>query len=131
MSFSIQNSRTIMNNNIKILFKHKQSSLLNLSPIQYVPSQKWNCFGIVPFHGNIEFNSHSFDSISCQVVIHSNCQHVCRYNLWHIIIIPIWKQQNNYCVHEFVVITITYAVQMDLYTLYWFLCWHSLLWHVH
>ena len=35
----------------------------------YVPFQKWNCFGIVPFQANMQFNSHSFDSISCQFVI--------------------------------------------------------------
>ena len=31
--------------------------------------QKWDCFGIVPFQDNMQFNSHSFDSISCQFVI--------------------------------------------------------------
>ena len=31
--------------------------------------QKWNCFGIVPFQDNMQFNYHSFDSISCQFVI--------------------------------------------------------------
>ena len=35
----------------------------------YVPFQKWNCFGIVLFQANMQFNSHSFDSISCQFVI--------------------------------------------------------------
>ena len=35
----------------------------------YVRFRKWNCFGIVPFQGNVQFNSHSFDSISCQFVI--------------------------------------------------------------
>ena len=35
----------------------------------YVFFQKWNCFGIVPFQDNMQFNSHSFDSISCQFVI--------------------------------------------------------------
>ena len=35
----------------------------------YVPFQKRNSFGIVPFQANMQFNSHSFDSISCQFVI--------------------------------------------------------------
>ena len=59
MKFSpnrIHYSRTALSNNIKCY------------PIQYmyVPFQKWNCYGIVPF---LQFNSHSFDSISCQFII--------------------------------------------------------------
>ena len=53
------------------MFRYKQSALLNLYPIQYmyVFFFKWNSFGIVPFQDNMQFNSHSFDSISCQFVI--------------------------------------------------------------
>ena len=55
----IHYSRTVLSNNIKCY------------PIQYmyVPFQKWNCYGIVPFQANLQFNSHSFDSISCQFII--------------------------------------------------------------
>ena len=53
------------------MFRYKQSALLNIYPIQYmyVFFQKWNCFGVVPFQDNMQFNSHSFDSISCQFII--------------------------------------------------------------
>ena len=40
----------------------------------YVPFQKWNCYGIVPFQANLQFNSHSFDSISCQFIIPFFCE---------------------------------------------------------
>ena len=42
----IHYSRTVLSNNIKCY------------PIQYI-FQKWNCYGIVPFQANLQFNSHS------------------------------------------------------------------------